>query len=345
MCNWESISLPARPGVVLRWLAVFSIVASLAGGVLAQQDEKEILARARVFPDVSGGVRSIRRSSTGRYYILSAPGAAVGIYATDGTRVGQVPATPTKQAAIVLGDEIDLDTSGRLYVADRGAKDVKIFAPDGSLSQTIPAAAPTSVAALSGGEFAVASQRSKRLVEVFDGQGKKVRDFGELSDMAEHADLNRFLNVGRLLADAAGNLYYGFTYLPEPTIRKYDRFGYAAMEISVTLLEFQPAAQAERREIWRQDQRSAAPSFKAVISAFGVDLQTQQVWVALGDQLLQFDRDGNHRASYRTFTASGARIETVAILVEPDRLLLASDPLGIFDFARPDKPSSSAAHP
>lgn len=335
----------ARAAVFLRCFVILAALSSLVASAPAQDDEKEILARARVFPEVGAGVRSIRRNSAGRYYILTAPGEVVGIYAADGTRVGQIPAAPTKQSAIVYGDDIDLDTSGRLYVADRGANNVKIFAPDGTLSQTFPAAAPTSVAALSGGELAVATQRSKRLVEIFDSQGKKVRDFGELSDLAEHEELKRFLNIGRLLGDPAGNLYYAFTYLPEPTVRKYDRFGYAAMEISVTTLESQPEAQAVRREIWRQDQRSAAPNFKAVISAFGVDPQTQAVWVALGDQLLQFDRDGNRRAAYRTFTAEGARIETVAMLIEPDRLLLASDPLGIFDFARPDKPSSGTTRP
>ncbi len=31
------------------------------------------------------------------------------------------------------------------------------------------------------------------------------------------------------------------------------------------------------------------------------------------------------------------RLEAAAILIEPDRLLLASDPLGIYEFPRPDK--------
>jgi hypothetical protein len=41
-------------------------------------------------------------------------------------------------------------------------------------------------------------------------------------------------------------------------------------------------------------------------------------------------------------TKEGVRIEPKAILVEPGRILLAADPIGIFEFARPDKnPASS----
>jgi hypothetical protein len=320
----------------------FTLMVLVLGGVFAdmsraQLSDEQIEARARLFPDVGPGVRAIRSGNAGRYYILSAPGAAIAIYARSGQREGQLPENPAKDSAIVYGEDFDMDSSGRIYVADRGANAVKVFSSDGTLAMKVPIAAPTSVASLSGGEMAVASLRANRLVEILDAQGKKVRDFGDRSDLAEHAELNRFLNIGRLLSDSTGNLYYGFTYLPEPTVRKYDRYGYAAMEISLRALEYQPPAQAARREIWRQDQHSGAPHFKPVINALGVDPQSQEIWVALGDELVHFDRDGIRHTSYRSYTVEGARVEPVAILVEADRLILAADPLGIFEFARPDK--------
>jgi hypothetical protein len=330
-------------------VSIFSLTVLALGGIFtgtsrAQQgdQDEDIAARARLFPDVGPGVRAIRRSAAGRYYILNAPGAAIGIYTAEGQRVGQVPANATKESAIVFGEDFDLDSTGRVYVADRGADAVKIFSPEGTLAMKFPVAAPTSVASLSRGEMAVASLRANRLVEIVDAQGKKVRDFGDLSDLAEHASLNRFLNVGRLLSDSSANLYYAFTYLPEPTVRKYDRYGSASMEVSLRALEYQPGAQAARREIWRQDQRSGTPNFRPVINAFGVDPQSQEIWVALGDELLHFDRDAIRHTSYRTYSVEGARVEPVAILVEPDRLILAADPLGIFDFARPGKPAPTA---
>lgn len=41
--------------------------------------------------------------------------------------------------------------------------------------------------------------------------------------------------------------------------------------------------------------------------------------------------------SYLITTNNGASFSPVAVLVEPDRLLLVSDTNGIYDFARPDK--------
>jgi hypothetical protein len=45
--------------------------------------------------------------------------------------------------------------------------------------------------------------------------------------------------------------------------------------------------------------------------------------------------------TYRTFTADGTRVVPVSILVEPNRLLLAADPIGVYAFARPDKLGSN----
>jgi hypothetical protein len=74
-----------------------------------------------------------------------------------------------------------------------------------------------------------------------------------------------------------------------------------------------------------------------VIRALGVDHASQQVWAAIGDMLLRFDRDGNLLDTYRVATTQGAALQPVGILVEPDRILLVSDPAGIYEFARPDK--------
>jgi hypothetical protein len=68
-----------------------------------------------------------------------------------------------------------------------------------------------------------------------------------------------------------------------------------------------------------------------------VDRASQQVWAAVGDMLLRFDRDGNLLDIYRVATTQGAALQPVGILVEPERILLVADPAGIYEFARPDK--------
>jgi len=323
-------------------MAVASLALSMA--TLRAQVDNDLLAKRRVFPAVGAGFRAVKRFSSGRnsslrYYILSAPRSAIAMYNTEGQRLGEVPAASAeKAAAIVYGEDLDIDSSGRVFVADRGANAVKVFNPDGTLAISIPVRGPTSVAALQGGELAVASANSARLVTVFNLQGKVIREFGEAMEIAERPELNRFANIGRVASDAEAHIYYAFSYLPEPTVRKYDRFGYSSFQIELTALEFQPTAQAARREILRLE-RKGAPVLKPIVTAFGVDPATQEIWIALHGQLLRFDRDGNRRASYYTLTPEGARLEATSILVEPDRLLLSADPLGIYEFARPDKKS------
>ena len=318
-----------------------------AAPVRAQFDEVEtaLEARARVFPNAGTGVRAIKRDGAGRYYILTAPATAVSIYDSDGRPLGKTPENATKGSGIIYGEDLDVDPGGQVYVADRGANAVKVYDPRGQLALTIPIPSPTSIILLPGGEIAVSSMRTPRLIEVFDARGKIVREFGDVAELAEHADLNRFLNMGNLETDAAGHIYYSFSYFPEPTLRKYDRFGFATFDVALTSLDLEGQAAALRREISAQDQKKAPPNFKRVINAVGVDPQTQVVFIALGDQLLQLDREGNRKFTYRTFTKQGDRVEPVSILVEPDRLLLATDSMGIYDFARPDKPKPAPAPP
>jgi len=84
-------------------------------------------------------------------------------------------------------------------------------------------------------------------------------------------------------------------------------------------------------------EREPNTTVKPVIRALGVDHATQQVWAAIGDMLLRFDRDGNLLDTYRVATTQGAALQPVGILIEPERILLLSDPAGIYEFARPDK--------
>jgi hypothetical protein len=88
-------------------------------------------------------------------------------------------------------------------------------------------------------------------------------------------------------------------------------------------------------------ERAQKVTAKPVIRALGVDRANQQVWAAIDDMLLHFDRDGNLLDIYRVATPQGAALQPVSILVEPDRLLLVADPAGIYEFARPDKSHSA----
>ncbi len=333
--------MPQGVGLTLRIMAALCLLACSAGCAFAQA-EGELTAKARLFPDIGPGLRAVKRGSDGRTYVLGSPSPGLVVFDAKDKQVFAVAAAPVagkaKSAAIVFGEDCDVDAEGRVYIADRGTNAVEVLSPDGTLLRSIPVAAPISLAALGEGEVAVATLREPHLVIVFDKNGRDVREFGDPEQISDREDLNRFLNIGQLVTDAQGHLYYAFAYTPEPTVRQYDRNGYGAgPDIQYLALEAAPAAQAIRREIVRQEKHQKSPSFKRVLTAVGIDRAKGEVWMAVGDTLLHFDKEGNRRASYQLYTPQGARLEANVILIEPDRLLIGSDPLGVYEFDRPDK--------
>jgi len=305
------------------------------------QYESDLTAKRRVYRDVGAGFREIHRGPNGNYYVLTAPAPAVLIYDPSGKLIGQVPSqsgVAAKGAAIVYGESFDVDHEGRVVVCDRGAKAVKIYSSNGILAASIPMPAPVSVVFLPGDEIAVASPEAEHLVTAYDLGGKPVRDYGDREEIADRSDVNTQVNFGRLVVDDIGNNYFYFNYLPEPTVRKFDHVGYLAMEISLKTLEFEPAAQAARKAIARSEStENSIPSLHRIISAVGVDPQTQELWIAIGTLLMRFDKDGQRLSSFRTYLPNGARLEASQILVEPNRLLIGADPQGIYEFPKPEK--------
>ncbi len=367
--------MPSRFTFAAAWCALAALVSMSLLPAAAQQVSREIslLAREQLFVEITAGAAQMRSRTVGTgeqaktdYYVLIPrlrSGAAVLVFDAAETRVAQVPAPEaavSASAAVAELDQVvpkpvteqygldfDVDAEGRVYIADRAAGAIRIYSPQGELLRSLTTLAPTSIAALPEGELAVTGARSESLVTVLNSSGKPMRSFGDRLEVADtdSGDLNRFLNLGKLASDPAGNLYYAFSYVPEPTVRKYDRWGYLLYTAELATLDFQPAARAARRNIERLkggriNFNEVAPAqIKPTITAIATDPVTQQLWVAMGGLLLHFNREGDRIGTYRTYTKQGVRVEASAIVVEPDRLLLASDALGVFAFDRPDKPA------
>jgi hypothetical protein len=330
-------------GLTLRILAALCLLSCVGAAASAQNEaEGELTAKRRLLGDLGPGLRAVRRGADGRTYVLASPSPGLVVFDAQGKQVLSIGAAPaagkSARAAITFGEDCDVDAERQIYIADRGANAIDVFTPDGALLRSIPVTAPLSVAALGEGEVAVATLRDPHLVVVFDKNGRDVREFGDPEQITERQDLNRFLNIGQLATDALGHLYYAFSYTPEPTVRQYDRYGYGAgQDVQYLALEAAPEAQAVRREIQRQEKNSKSPAFKRVLTAMGVDRTNGEVWMAVGNTLLHFDKEGNRRASYQLYTPEGARLVAGTILVEQDHLVIGNDPLGIYEFERPEK--------
>jgi hypothetical protein len=207
------------------------LLASVSPPAKGQEIRSVVVPRSRVFPSVGPGVTALKVDSAGHYYILAKPATVISIYDAAGDRIGQIPNVKSQGAVIRYAVDMDLGPTGNLLVADRGANAIEIFRPDGSLVAKVPVVAPTSVVALPGGQFAVTSLTSARLVQVIDERGKVIRSFGDPQYITEdESGNNRVIDWGKITGDSGGGLYFAFTSLPQPTVRKYDRFGYVAYE-------------------------------------------------------------------------------------------------------------------
>jgi hypothetical protein len=327
-----------------RVAALLCLLLCLAARSAFAQGEGELTAKKRLFPGIGPGLRAVKRGADGRTYVLASPSPGLVIFDKQGNRllaIAETAAAPdakSSNAVIHFGEDCDVDPDGRIYVADRGVNAIQVLSSDATLQRSIPVPAPVSVAALGEGEVAVTTLNEPHLIVVFDKNGREVREFGDPEQISAREDLNRFLNTGQLIADAQGHLYYGFAYMPEPTVRQYDRNGYGAgPDVQYLAVEAAPAAQAIRREIVRQEKRQKSPAFKRVLTGVGIDRANGEIWMAVGDNLLHFDKDGNRRASYQIYTPEGARLEANTIWIEPDRMIIGGDPIGVYEFDRPEK--------
>jgi len=204
----------------------------------AQTLRSQVEPQARLFPSVGPGVTAVKRDALGRYYILGKPANVVSIYDSGGNLIGQIP-NQKSGAAIRYAVGIDLTPEGKLVVVDRGANAIEVFDSDGSSIAKIPVLAPTSVVALPGGLFAVTSLSSDRLVQILDETGSVVRSFGDVADVEDspsskpETGRRPLADWGKIVGSSAGDIYFAFTSLPEPLVRRYDQYGASGFEASV----------------------------------------------------------------------------------------------------------------
>lgn len=313
---------------------------TVAPGRLRAQQDPPLDATRRVFTAVGAGFRVIRRGPDGSYYVLAPPIAAALVFDAEGRKLRQIPAVP-RRGEIVSADSMDVDAAGRIYIADLAGNAVVIYTAEGALFADLRVPAPTQVVTLPHDLFAVSSANADQLIAIYDLQGKLVHEFGELADLSDDKELNHRLSAGYLAADHGGNLYFAFRYFPEPTVRKYDSTtGYLLDELSVTTIDLEPMAQSARKEIARANSGYTIVPHE-IVSALGIDPDTQEVWLALGNLVLHFNNADQERGSNRAYTKDGARMVPNFILVEKNRLLLGNDSLGIHEFSR----ASDAPHP
>ncbi len=310
----------------------------------ASEIDDDLTATRRVFPTIGPGLRAVRHAANGNYYVLASPSVGVAIFDPTGKQISVIGAAPPApvtnkagRSAIAFGEDCDVDAQGNVYVADSGYNLITEFAPDGKQLRSFPANSLLSLAVLPEGEVAVTTLQQSHHVTVYGPEGKVDTEFGEIESLSSRQDIDQYLNRGRVSSDAQGHIYFGFIYMPEPLVRKYDRFGNASQEFVFSGVDAYPEASSTRKAIDREEGDSEPPNFRPILTAFGIDQVDGDLWMGLHNTLVHFDKDGVRRSEYQMYTPKGLPLDATIILVESDRLLVGSDPLGVYEFHRPDK--------
>jgi hypothetical protein len=310
----------------------------------ASEIDDDLMASRRVFPGIGPGLRAVRHSANGNYYVLASPSLGLAIFDAKGKQISVIGAPPPApvtnkagRAAIAFGEDCDVDAEGNVYVADSGYNLVTEFSPDGKQLRSFPVNSVLSLAVLPEGEVAVSKLQQSHHVTVYGLDGKVAREFGETESLSTRSDVDRYMNLGRVASDPQGHIYYGFTYMPEPLVRQFDRFGHATEDFVFTGVDAYPEASSTRKAIDRLETSSEPPAFHPILTAFGVDPVNGDVWMGLHNTLVHFDKDGIRRSEYQIYTPKGSPLDATVILVEEERLLIGCDPLGVYEFHRPDR--------
>jgi sugar lactone lactonase YvrE len=315
----------------------------------APEVDDDLWASRRLFPSLGPGLRALRHSANGNYYVLISSGG-VSVFDSSGRKIAMIaapapapaPPPPTSrrqavQSPVGFAVDCDVDDKGNVYLADGQKNIVTEFDSTGKTLHSFPANAVTSLAVLPTGEVAVSQTQSDHHVTVYTSEGKIARQFGDIESMSSRPDIDHYLNLGRVASDPQGHIYYGFTYMPEPLVRQYDSFGDAKLDFEFTGVDAFPEASARRRAIERKENSDEPIVFQPILTGFGVDPVNGDLWMGLHNLLLHFDKDGIRRSEYDLYTAQGSPLDATFILVEENRLLIGSDPAGIYEFHRPDR--------
>ena len=81
------------------------------------------------------------------------------------------------------------------------------------------------------------------------------------------------------------------------------------------------------------DLGNSAAAEKATITATAVD-SSGDLWVAVGDTLIHYSKDGTALDAYDLALKGGQPLKPTALVIEPDRFIVAADPWGIYEFSR-----------
>jgi hypothetical protein len=191
---------------------------------------------------------------------------------------------------------------GLIYVADSEANRMRVIDSRRLQVKELSVHKPDSIAVLSNGDIVVASHFGRKLLHIYDRDGRLLRGFADLKILDERdAIQNAYLNRGRVLVGANDDIYFVTLYASAPTVQRFSRKGKLVSEFSIT------GASVELQSDLANQFFRVRPSKKyggvRVIAAASLDASTNHLWIAVNGtsqtgSLYEYTQDGEKVGEY-----------------------------------------------
>src|SRR5947209_3124956 len=182
--------------------------------------------------------------------------------------------------------------------ADKGQR-VTVWDGAGRFAANFKTYPADSLAFLGNGNLLVASPADGHFIHVYSPQGQLLRSFGVFTRFDDDEGQNQFLHRGKVLVDAADNVYYAYRYVP--LIQKYSPDGALLREINVTgaAVDIQQRV-AERFFANRQADQIGGIH---ILTAAALDRRTGHLWVSMNGSsttgvVYEYDEQGEKLREY-----------------------------------------------
>lgn len=235
-------------------------------------------------------------------------------------------------------------TSPGGYAARVKNEEVTVFDPAGKPAGKFTASPLISVAVLNGGEVAVASPNGRSLIRVYSPAGRLLRGFGAVRVRDRfNGQRNSFLHRGKVLTDAAGDVYYVYNYVP--LIQKYSPDGRLLFEVEVR----GEAADLQQELAQRFFEKKKAQQVGGIdlINGAAVERRTGHLWLAMnglstGGVVYEYDEWGRKLREYalqvRTESAPPRRLTGIRdIAVTRSHVFVLTNQQQVYDFDRSEE--------
>ena len=262
-----------RVKYVLLTLVLFSALVSLTGsfmsGAVVQQPFLVTLQSSGIPLEPSGPITSIFSSEDGQtLYLVSGSSGEVEAYNSKENGTFRSLGTASELTTRTLRGNLVRVGNERVTVLDPAGKPSSEFATHRAISHAL----------FSDGSIVIASPTNRHALHVFNLNGQLVRSFGLVRGRNKSSGAqNRFLHRGRVLVDAADNVYYVFSYLP--LIQKFSADGKLLSEIEVKGEAVEVQQELARRFLSTEDPQQVGAV--DIITGAAIDKKTGHLWIAM----------------------------------------------------------------